>query len=102
MYLIDLRVQNLIVQNTHQNHIYLGLNIVQIYLKVELFISRYYYHLFTMTLTLYKLDASPPVRSVLMTIEVLGLSDVEYVDVNLLEGAHLKEEFTKVIYFSSF
>lgn len=49
-----------------------------------------------MVLTLYKLDASPPARSVMMVIEALGLSDVEYVDVNLLEGAHMKEEYTKV------
>lgn len=49
-----------------------------------------------MVLTLYKLDASPPVRSVYMVIEALKIRDVEYVDVNLLEGSHLKEEFLKV------
>lgn len=49
-----------------------------------------------MVLTLYKLDASPPVRSVYMVIEALKIRDVEYVDVNLLEGSHLKEEFLKM------
>uniref|UniRef100_A0A2A4JI76 Glutathione S-transferase n=1 Tax=Heliothis virescens TaxID=7102 RepID=A0A2A4JI76_HELVI len=49
-----------------------------------------------MGLTVYKIDASPPVRSVFMAIEALNIPDVEYVDVNLLEGEHLKEEFTKV------
>ncbi|XP_075984526.1 glutathione S-transferase 1-like [Anticarsia gemmatalis] len=49
-----------------------------------------------MVLTLYKLDASPPVRAVLMTIEALKIPDVEYIDVNLLEGDHLKEEYTKL------
>lgn len=55
-------------------------------------------YIINMVLTLYQLDASPPVRAVLMTIESLKIPDVEYVDVNLLEGAHLIEEFTKVIY----
>ncbi|KAJ0172117.1 hypothetical protein K1T71_012090 [Dendrolimus kikuchii] len=49
-----------------------------------------------MVLTLYKLDASPPVRAVFMTIEALNIPDVEYVDVNLLEGAHLNEEYLKM------
>nr|XP_021183202.2 glutathione S-transferase 1 [Helicoverpa armigera]AIB07715.1 glutathione S-transferase GSTD1 [Helicoverpa armigera armigera]WRX06118.1 GSTD1k [Helicoverpa armigera] len=49
-----------------------------------------------MGLTVYKIDASPPVRSVFMTVEALNIPDVEYVDVNLLDGDHLKEEFTKV------
>lgn len=49
-----------------------------------------------MVLTLYKLNASPPVRAVLMTIEALNIPDVEFVDVNLLEGAHLSEEYLKV------
>lgn len=55
-------------------------------------------YIINMVLTLYQLGASPPVRAVLMTIESLKIPDVEYVDVNLLEGAHLIEEFTKVIY----
>nr|UQQ66574.1 glutathione S-transferase epsilon 2 [Conogethes punctiferalis] len=49
-----------------------------------------------MVLTLYKLDASPPARAVMMTIEALGIQDVEYVDVNLLERAHLKEDFVQM------
>nr|AIH07587.1 glutathione S-transferase epsilon 12 [Spodoptera litura] len=49
-----------------------------------------------MVLTLYKIDASPPVRSVFMAIEALDLKDVQMVDVNLFEGEHLKEEYLKV------
>lgn len=49
-----------------------------------------------MVLTLFKLDASPPVRSVYMTIEALQIPDVEMVDVNVLEGAHLKEDYLTV------
>nr|QBQ58118.1 glutathione S-transferase delta [Mythimna separata]WAS27866.1 glutathione S-transferase [Mythimna separata] len=49
-----------------------------------------------MVLTLYKIDASPPVRSVFMVIEALNIPDVEFVDVNLFEGEHLKEEYLKV------
>lgn len=49
-----------------------------------------------MVLTLYTLDASPPVRSVYMVIEALNISDVEYVPVNILEGAHLSEEYLKM------
>ncbi|KAI8437477.1 hypothetical protein MSG28_011799 [Choristoneura fumiferana] len=49
-----------------------------------------------MVLTLYKLDASPPVRAVYMTIESLGISDVEYIDVNVLELDQLKEDFIKL------
>ncbi|XP_060805910.1 glutathione S-transferase 1 [Amyelois transitella] len=49
-----------------------------------------------MVLTLYKIDASPPVRAVYMTIEALNLPDVEYIDVNLLEGEHLKEQFVQM------
>nr|P46430.1 RecName: Full=Glutathione S-transferase 1; AltName: Full=GST class-theta [Manduca sexta]AAA92880.1 glutathione S-transferase [Manduca sexta] len=49
-----------------------------------------------MVMTLYKLDASPPARAVMMVIEALKIPDVEYIDVNLLEGSHLSEEFTKM------
>ncbi|PZC82948.1 hypothetical protein B5X24_HaOG200230 [Helicoverpa armigera] len=42
-----------------------------------------------MGLTVYKIDASPPVRSVFMTIEASKISDVEYVDVKVLDGDHL-------------
>nr|QIC35742.1 glutathione S-transferase epsilon 2 [Ostrinia furnacalis] len=49
-----------------------------------------------MVLTLYKLDASPPARAVMMTIEALGIQDVEYVDVNLLTKDHLTEEYLKM------
>lgn len=51
-----------------------------------------------MVLTVYKIDASPPVRSVFMVIEALNIPGVEYVDVNLLEGEHLKEEYIKVCF----
>nr|ASN63943.1 glutathione S-transferase epsilon 12 [Spodoptera exigua] len=49
-----------------------------------------------MVLTLYKIDASPPVRSVFMAIEALDLENVQMVDVNLFEGEHLREEYLKV------
>ncbi|KOB69340.1 Glutathione S-transferase epsilon 3 [Operophtera brumata] len=61
---------------------------------IQHYVATSYY--LNMVLTLYKLDASPPVRAVFMTIEALKIPDVEYVDVNLLERAHLKEEFTKM------
>lgn len=49
-----------------------------------------------MVLKLYKLDASPPVRAVYMTMEALGITDVEYIDVNILEFDQLKEDYVKV------
>ncbi|KPJ12892.1 Glutathione S-transferase 1 [Papilio machaon] len=48
-----------------------------------------------MVLKLYKSDASPPVRAVLMTIEAANIPNVEMIDVNVLEGDHLKEEYLK-------
>ncbi|NP_001037197.1 glutathione S-transferase epsilon 1 [Bombyx mori] len=49
-----------------------------------------------MVLTLYKMDASPPVRAVYMVIEALSIPNVKYVDVDLLAEDHLKEEFLKL------
>ncbi|XP_059051863.1 glutathione S-transferase 1-like [Achroia grisella] len=49
-----------------------------------------------MVLTLYKLDASPPVRAVYMTIEILNIPDVQYVDTNLFKGEHLTEQFLQI------
>nr|AIL29312.1 glutathione S-transferase epsilon 3 [Cnaphalocrocis medinalis] len=49
-----------------------------------------------MVLTLYKLDGSPPARAVMMTIEALGIPDVEFIDVNLLTAEHMTEEFLKI------
>nr|UQS35834.1 glutathione-S-transferase epsilon 2 [Plodia interpunctella] len=49
-----------------------------------------------MVLTLYKIDASPPVRAVFMTIEALNIPGVDYVNVNLLEREHLKDDFVKI------
>ncbi|XP_045517975.1 glutathione S-transferase 1-like [Pieris brassicae] len=48
-----------------------------------------------MVLTLYKLDLSPPVRSVLMVIEHLNLP-VQFVDVNFMKGEQLTNEFKKI------
>ncbi|CAH4027580.1 glutathione S-transferase 1-like [Pieris brassicae] len=48
-----------------------------------------------MVLTLYKCDASPPVRSVLMVIEHLKLP-VQFVDVNFMTGEQLTEEYKKI------
>ncbi|XP_017087036.2 glutathione S-transferase 1 [Drosophila bipectinata] len=46
-------------------------------------------------ITLYGIDGSPPVRSVLLTLNALGL-DFEYKIVNLLEKEHLKPDFLKI------
>ncbi|KAH8279047.1 hypothetical protein KR026_000135 [Drosophila bipectinata] len=46
-------------------------------------------------ITLYGIDGSPPVRSVLLTLNALGL-DYEYKIVNLLEKEHLKPDFLKI------
>ncbi|XP_045541643.1 glutathione S-transferase 1-like [Papilio machaon] len=49
-----------------------------------------------MVLTLYKLDASPPVRSVLMVIDAAKITDVQYVNINVLKGEHLTDEYLKM------
>ncbi|GBP18467.1 Glutathione S-transferase 1 [Eumeta japonica] len=49
-----------------------------------------------MPLTLYKLDASPPARAAMMAAKALNIKDIEYIDINLLEGHHLKDEYTKL------
>ncbi|XP_068619453.1 glutathione S-transferase 1-like [Battus philenor] len=49
-----------------------------------------------MVLTLYKLDPSPPARAVLMTIHVAKIPDVQYVDVNILEGEQFSKEFLQM------
>ncbi|XP_047992008.1 glutathione S-transferase 1-like [Leguminivora glycinivorella] len=49
-----------------------------------------------MVVTLYKLDASPPVRAVKMVIAAINLPDVEYVDVNLLERDQFNENYMKL------
>lgn len=49
-----------------------------------------------MVMTLYKLDASAPVRAVFMTIQALKITDIEYVDVNVVEGDQFKDEYLKV------
>ncbi|XP_017038678.1 glutathione S-transferase 1-like [Drosophila ficusphila] len=46
-------------------------------------------------LTLYGIDGSPPVRSVLLTLHALGI-DFDYKIVNLLEKEQLKPEFLKM------
>ena len=51
-----------------------------------------------MVLTLYKIDASPPVRSVFMAIEALKIPGVKFVDVDVLGGEHLREEYLKVCF----
>ncbi|KAH8357788.1 hypothetical protein KR200_009148 [Drosophila serrata] len=45
--------------------------------------------------TLYGIDGSPPVRSVLLTLKALGL-DFDYKIVNLMAGEHLKPEYLKI------
>ncbi|KAM3959394.1 glutathione S-transferase epsilon 2 [Aphomia sociella] len=45
-----------------------------------------------MSLVLYKVDRSPPVRAVLMTIDILGLK-FKGIDVNTLAGEHLTPEY---------
>ncbi|KAF5279730.1 hypothetical protein FQA39_LY05420 [Lamprigera yunnana] len=51
-------------------------------------------YLLIMTLKLYSLDSSPPVRAVYLTAEALGL-ELERIDVNLLKFDNLKPEFLK-------
>jgi len=46
-------------------------------------------------LTLYGIDGSPPVRSVFLTLNALGL-EFHYKIVNLLEKEHLTPEFLKI------
>ncbi|XP_016957918.1 glutathione S-transferase 1-1 [Drosophila biarmipes] len=46
-------------------------------------------------LTLYGIDASPPVRSVLLTLNALGL-EFDYKVVNLMTGEHLRPEYLKI------
>ncbi|XP_060520798.1 uncharacterized protein LOC132698622 [Cylas formicarius] len=46
-----------------------------------------------MVLKLYSAAASPAVRGTLLTIEALGLTNVEIVPINLMTGDHLKPEF---------
>ncbi|XP_013139440.1 PREDICTED: glutathione S-transferase 1-like [Papilio polytes] len=48
-----------------------------------------------MVLKLYKVDASPPARAALMTIEAANIPNVELVDVKFQEGEHLEEEYLK-------
>lgn len=49
-----------------------------------------------MVLKLYKMDASPPSRAVMMTIKAANIPDVEIIDVNMQERDHLKDEYVKV------
>ncbi|GBP18463.1 Glutathione S-transferase 1 [Eumeta japonica] len=46
---------------------------------------------------LYKNNMSPPSLAVVMTIQALGIKDVDYVDVDLSKGENLTEEFKKII-----
>ena len=55
-----------------------------------------YYRISIMVLTLYKFDASPPVRAVHMVIEKLKIPNVNYVETDLLADDHLKDAFLKV------
>ncbi|CAG9131073.1 unnamed protein product [Plutella xylostella] len=49
-----------------------------------------------MGLTVYKIDWSPPARAVIMTLEALNITDAELVDVSLLDGKHMSEEYLKM------
>ncbi|KAF9408155.1 hypothetical protein HW555_012062 [Spodoptera exigua] len=49
-----------------------------------------------MALKLFKMDASPPVRAVYMVIEALKLPEVKYVETDLLNDDHLKDDFLKI------
>jgi glutathione S-transferase len=48
-----------------------------------------------MTPTLYYLPPSPPCRSVLLLGRMLGI-DFDLKTVNVLEGEHLKQDFTQI------
>ncbi|CAH2054236.1 unnamed protein product, partial [Iphiclides podalirius] len=49
-----------------------------------------------MVLTLYKLDASAPVRSVLMVLHVAKISNIQFINVNTLKGEQFTEEYLKM------
>lgn len=53
-----------------------------------------------MGMKLYKKDTSAPCRSVYMVLEALNLKDVEYVNMNLIEKDHFKEDYLKVFEYS--
>ncbi|KAK5641234.1 hypothetical protein RI129_009781 [Pyrocoelia pectoralis] len=44
---------------------------------------------------LYVIDSSPPVRAVYLTAEALGIN-MEYIQLDLFSGEHLKSEFCKI------
>merc|ERR1712141_838717 len=48
-----------------------------------------------MGIKIYGMDASAPVRMVMMTAEVLGI-EYEFVVVNLMEGEHMKPDYLKI------
>merc|ERR1711997_624027 len=62
-------------------------------LDLQIFIPQAQY--FKMAVKVYGMDASAPVRMVLMTCEVLGI-EYEFVVVNLMEGEHLKPDYLKI------
>ncbi|KAJ0172116.1 hypothetical protein K1T71_012089 [Dendrolimus kikuchii] len=49
-----------------------------------------------MVLALYKMDVSPPCRSVFMVIEALNIPNVKLIELDLLQDEHLKEDFLKI------
>lgn len=48
-----------------------------------------------MSLKLYKLDPSPPARAAMMVAEILQ-APVQFIDVDLIKGAHLEPAYLKV------
>lgn len=49
-----------------------------------------------MGMKVYKRDTSGPCRSVFMVLELLGIKDVEYIHMNLIQREHFSEEYLKV------
>ncbi|KAJ8709310.1 hypothetical protein PYW07_009136 [Mythimna separata] len=49
-----------------------------------------------MGLKLYKKDTSAPCRSVYMVLEILNITDVEYVNMNLVKRDHYTDEYLKM------
>nr|UNG44348.1 glutathione S-transferase [Spodoptera frugiperda] len=49
-----------------------------------------------MGMKVYKRDTSAPCRSVFMVLELLGIKDVEYIHMNLIQREHFSEEYLKM------
>lgn len=77
----------------YKNRLSQQLLIFVVVILLRLVVSTYYYP--AMAPKLYKMDFSPPVRSVYLTAAALGIS-LEYAEVNVYQQEHLKPEYLQV------